>query len=263
MTVALAVTLPRLVAAEWVKLRSVRSTPLTLLASLALMISLGVLVCSGVAIQWAEMDAAERASFDPTRTSLAGAYLAQLAVGALGVLAITGEYSTGTIRASMAAAPRRLPVLWAKTIAYAAATFVASLVTALVAFGFGQAVLSGKDIGASLGDPGVPRALVGAALYLTMVGLFGIGLGTVLRSTAGALSTLFAVLLVLPILASFLPADLASHVEKYLPSNAGMAIMSAREIPGTLAPWSGFALFCVYTAAVLVAGAYVLRRRDV
>jgi ABC-type transport system involved in multi-copper enzyme maturation permease subunit len=259
----LRVTLPRLVSAEWIKLRSVRSTPFSLLAAAVIWVGLAALFCYGEVMNWDQMSAAERARFDPTRTSLAGIFLTQLAIGVLGALALSGEYSTGMIRASMAAAPKRLPVLWSKSIAYATVTFVASLVTALVAFAVGQAILSEKDIQASLSDPGVLRAVFGAALYLSAVGLLGMALAALLRGTAGAISALFGLLLVVPILANFLPTDWAEHINKYLPSNAGTAIMSVRMDNDTLAPWTGFAVFCGYAVASLAAAAMLLRKRDV
>jgi ABC-2 type transport system permease protein len=255
--------LPRLVAAEWIKIRSVRSTLLTLLTAAVVWVGLGALFCYGVLTEWDRQSAAERTTFDPTRTSLAGVFLAQLAVGVLGVLAMSGEFGTGMIHASMAAAPRRLPVLWAKSIVYAVVVLGVTLVTALAAFGIGQAVLSGKDIQASLSDPGVPRAVVGAALYLTAVGLLGVTLGALLRSTAGSISALVGLLLILPILASNLRGEWGDTVNKYLPSNAGTAIMSVRDDPEVLAPWAGFAVFVLYVAAAMAAAAILLRKRDV
>lgn len=252
----LRVTLPRLISAEWVKIRSVRSTPYSLLATVVLWVGLGALFCAGAV---AESDQTS----DPTRTSLAGVFLAQLAVGVLGVLAISGEYSTGMIRASMAAAPRRLGVLGSKSIVYAAVVLVVSLATSFTAFSIGQAILSSEDMQASLSDPGVPRAVVGAALYLTVVGVLGIALGTLLRSTAGAISTLFGLLLILPILANFLPSGWGDEVQKYLPGTAGTAVMVVRVDGGTLAPWTGFAVFCGYAAAAIIAAAVLLRKRDV
>jgi ABC-2 type transport system permease protein len=263
MTLVQAVTMPRLVSSEWVKIRSIRSTYYSLLSTAVLWIGLGALFCYGAIAQWDQTDAADRATFDPTRTSLAGVFLAQLAIGVLGVLAVSGEYSTGMIRASMAAAPKRLPVLWSKSIVYAATAFGVSLVTAFAAFGLGQAILSSKDIQASLSDPGVLRAVIGAALYLTVVGLLGIGLGALLRSTAGAISALFGLLLVVPILANFLPSGWGDTVTKYLTSNAGTAIMSVKPDADTLAPWTGFAVFCGYAAAAIIAAAVLLRKRDV
>jgi ABC-2 type transport system permease protein len=260
---ALRVTVPRLISSEWLKFRSLRSTFFSLLAAFVVTIGLGALFCYGVASRWDRMGPSEHANFDPTQTSLAGIYLAQLAIGVLGVLMISGEYSTGMIRASMAAAPKRLPVLGAKAIVYAAVALVFSVVTAFIAFSVGQAILSTKDIQVSLSDPGVVRAVVGAALYLTVIGLLGIALGALLRSTSGAISTLFGVILVVPILASFLPSDWASHINKYLPSNAGQAILAVKMGENSLGPWTGFAVFCGYAAAALIAAGILLRRRDV
>ena len=200
------------------------------------------------------------AAFDPTAVSLTGVQLAQLAIGVLGVLLVAGEYATGTIRVSLAAVPRRLPVLWGKAIVFALTTLVLCLPATLAAFLVGQSILSAERLDISLSHPGVPRAVLGSALLLSAVGLLGLGLGALLRSAAVA--GLFGLLFGPQLLAGLLPAAWSDRLYPYLPVPAGAAVANVRPDPAALAPWTGFGLFCLYTAVVLALAAWQLRRRD-
>jgi ABC-2 type transport system permease protein len=254
------VTQGRVLVSEWIKLRSLRSTVYTLLAAIVMTVGLGMLFSGVMANRWAQLDPQELARFDPTGVSLRGVFLAQLAIGVLGVLLISGEHSTGMIRATLSAVPKRLPVLWAKVGVFSVVAAVLMTAASFLAFLGGQALLGSH--GTTLAAAGVVRAVVGAGLYLTVVGLLGIGLGFIIRNTAGAIATLFGLLLVLPILGEVLPSTWSQHVVPYLPSNAGQAIMSIHQAPGDLAPWTGFAVFCGYAAAAIIAAAILLKRRD-
>ena len=254
------VTQARVVASEWIKFRSLRSTWITLLVSVVGVIGLGLLISYVTNAHWAQMHPEERATFDPAGRSLGGVYLAQLAIGVLGVLVITGEYATGMIRATLSAVPRRLPVLWAKAGVYAAVTLVLMLISAFVAFSGGQALLGAHST--TLSAPHVLRAVIGVALYLTVVGLLAVGLGFILRNTAGGIATLFGLLLVLPAIVHVLPSNWAANISPYLPSEAGSALFTLNPDPGMLAPWVGFGVFCAYAAAAIGIGAVLLRRRD-
>lgn len=256
------VTQLRVIRSEWTKLRSLRSTVFSLLVAVVFIVGLAALVPSAVVSHWPPRDPAEVASFDPTMRSLAGVFLAQLAIGVLGVLLMTGEYATGSIRATFAAVPARLPVLWAKTLVFALVTLALSVPSVLGAFFLGQAILSAKQLETSFSEPGVARAVLGAALYLTVAGLLGLGLGALLRNTAAAISSLFGLLFVVPIIVRFLPSSWADPVTKYLPSSAGQAIMHVRPDPSALSPWVGLAVFCAYAALALGSAAVGLRRRD-
>jgi ABC-type transport system involved in multi-copper enzyme maturation permease subunit len=256
------VTPARVVLSEWTKLRSLRSTIFSMLAAIVFVIGLAILVPSVTVAHWPPHNPREAAGFDPTSRSLAGIFLAQLAIGVLGVLLITGEYATGMIRATLAAVPSRLPVLWAKAVVFATVTLVVTVPSVLAAFLIGQSILKGKDLQTGLGDPGVLRAVLGAALYVTVVGLLGLGLGALLRNTAGAISALFGILFVLPIIVRFLPTSWSDPIDKYLPSTVGEAITHVHADPAGLSPWTGFGLFCAYAAAVLLLAAVGLRRRD-
>jgi ABC-type transport system involved in multi-copper enzyme maturation permease subunit len=259
---ALAVTPARVVLSEWTKLRTLRSTVFSLLTAVLLLIGFSVLAASVIAANWPPPSAEDIRTFDPVGVSLAGRFFAQLALGVLGVLVVTGEYSTGMIRATLTAVPKRLPVLWAKVLVYGVTCLALSLVSVLVAFFVGQAILSSKDIEASFGDPGVARVVFGAAFYLTGVGLLGLGLGASLRNTAGAISALFGLLFVVPIVVHFLPASWNDAIAKYLPSNAGQVVTFVHPDSDSLGPWTGLLVFFLYAAVALVLAGVSLVRRD-
>ncbi len=228
----LGVTQARVALSEWTKLRTLRSTRYALLAGFAMTIVFAVLPAVVNASRWHTMSTAEKLAFHPLETSLIGVSLAQLAIGVLGVLIITGEYSTGMIRSTFIAVPQRLPVLWAKAGVFGAVTLALAVPATLIAFFAAQAILTGHsvnghDIALSISDPGVARVVVGGALYLTLVGLFGLGLGAIIRNTAGGISALVGVLFVLPPLMNVLPSTWNNAISPYLPSNAGRAIMNA------------------------------------
>jgi ABC-type transport system involved in multi-copper enzyme maturation permease subunit len=258
----------RVAMSEWTKLRTVRSTRYSLAAAVAMTIGFAVLPALVNASRWNSMSIGDKAGFHPLETSLIGVTIAQLAIGVLGVLVISGEYSTGMIRSTFAAVPKRLPVLWAKAGVFGLVTLVLALPSTLIAFFAAQAILkghsfNGHDIALSFSDPGVARAVIGGALYLTVAGLFGLGLGAILRSTAGGISAFAGMLFVLPPLMNVLPTSWNDAISPYLPSNAGAAIMQTGSPAHTLAPWTGLGVFVGYTAIVLAIAAIQLRRRDV
>src|SRR4051812_201084 len=246
---------------EWTKLWSVRSTRWSLLAAVLFTIGIAALACAVVAHHYPQMSPGDKADFHPLEPNLAGVQLAQLAIGVLGVLIITAEYSTGMIRASFTAVPKRLPVLWAKIGVFGIVTFALMLPSVLVAFFIGQAILSGHHIDTTFGAPHVARALVGAALYLTVVGLFGLGLGAIVRNTAGGIASFAAILFVLPPLMNVLPSSWNRAASPYLPLQAGEAILSTTP-GGHLSPWVGLALFAGYAGAAIAVAAVLLVRRD-
>jgi ABC-2 type transport system permease protein len=255
------VTLRRVVLSEWIKFRSLRSTWISFSAVLLVAIGLGVLFSALRGHDIASHGGIPQ-DFDAAQMSLRGVFLAQLAVGVLGVMMVTGEYSTGMIRASLSAVPRRVPVLVSKGIVFAVATFVITTIAALIAFLGGQAAMHSDHLGVSLSSPGAARAVLGAGLYLVVVGLLALGCGFALRNTGGAIATLFGLLLVLPILGQALPSSMQTHVNKYLPMNAGSSIMTSRQDPDLLGPWTGLGVFALYAIAALAIGLTVLRRRD-
>ncbi|HEY2296277.1 MAG TPA: ABC transporter permease subunit [Jatrophihabitans sp.] len=249
---------------EWIKLRSLRSTWFSLAAMVVIVDGIGTLF-SALHAHRMEGGAGPdvRLNFDATQVSLRGVFLAQLAIGVLGVLVITGEYATGMIRSSLAAVPRRRPVLVAKALVFAAVTFVVSLPTTFLGFELGQLAQRSTHGQADLSTPGALRAIFASAVYLTLIGLLAVGIGFIVRNTAGALATLFGIVLVAPLLVNALPEPYATDIAKYLPLNIGARVVATTDYdPTSLGPWAGIGMLAVYALVALVAGAFVLARRD-
>jgi ABC-2 type transport system permease protein len=250
---------------EWVKFRTVRSTYWTLLFAVVATIGVGALVCVVHVNRFGHLSPGDRLEFDAVRFSLAGVQLAQLAIGVLGVLVMTNEYTTGVIRATFAAVPQRRTVLAAKALVFAVVVFVVGEIASFAAFFVGQSILASKNLNVHIGDPGVLRAVIGGGLYLTVLGLFALGLGSLVRHTAGAIATFFGLLLVLPGIVAALPQSWQDAIDKWLPVNAGEAIFRHGHQLGTghsLGPWTGLGVFCAYAAVALIAAAVLLVRRD-
>ena len=257
-----AVTWPRVVHAEWVKLRSLRSTWFTLLGAVVAVVGIGTLVGYATDAHWKDIPAEEQLAFEPISRALVGVNLAQLVIGVLGVLLISGEYATGTVRATFAAVPRRLPVLTAKAVLYAVLLYPVLLAATVLAFLWGEHGLGTH--GTTLSAPHALRSVLGGAAYLDLVGLLALALGFVVRSTAGSIATLVGLLLVLPGIGQALPKSWREHTVPYLPSQAGGALYIPRpEDPGSLHYWAGGGVLCLWVAGALVLAAVVLKRRDV
>jgi ABC-type transport system involved in multi-copper enzyme maturation permease subunit len=249
---------------EWTKFRSLRSTWLTTAVTILLGVAIGALTASGLASNYADLSAADRAGWDPTANSLTSIFVAQLAIGVLGVLVITGEYATGSIQPTMLAVPRRGRVLAAKAGVFATVAVLLGQLIGFTSFLVGQSVFAGTDVPhVTLAQPEVLRAVVGGGLYLAALGLLGLGLGAVLRSTAGAIGTLVSLTLLVRAVAQALPERWAEWMDKYWPTTAGERIFAVVPVDGALAPWSGFAVLCGFVALVGALGYTVLRTRDV
>jgi len=245
---------------ELCKLRSVRSTYWALLAAVAFNIVTAALL--GIFLPRA-LSAHQRAVIDSTRVSLGGMHLSQVAIGLLGVLVITSEYTTGMIRATLAAVPQRRVVLAAKTLVLAVVAVTTAAAASFAAYLIFQAFLpAGDAMATSLADPGVLRAVTGAGLYLAVLGLLGLGLGVIIRSSAGAVAALFGGLFVPSILISLLPQSWQNTDGPYLPMNAGETVFTVNHQADTLQPWTGLGVFCLYAAAALVTGFVLINHRD-
>ena len=254
------VTLPRVVRSEATKLASLRSTRWSMLLAVVAMAGLGILIS---AVRMANYgSAADRRPIDPLDISLAGWHLAQLAIGVLGVLVVSGEYSTGLIRSTFAAVPRRLPVLWAKMLVFGTATLLVMLPCAFVAFFGSQSILTRHHLQTTLSSPHVLRAVIGAALFLAATGLLGLALGALLRNTAGAIATFAGVMFVIPGITAILPSSWSDALDPYLPLNAGTGLMNVQQGANALGPWTGFAVYLGYVAVLTAAAAWLLVRRD-
>jgi len=250
---------------EWTKLRTVRSTWWTLLASLTAMLGIATLVSEITVHQWATTSPANRLLFDPLETSVSGTFFAQLAMGVLGVLVITTEYGTGMVRTSFAAVPQRGTLLAAKAAVLFAVTLVVGITESFVSFFTTQTVLStnaATDLGVSISDPGALQTVFGAGLFLALMGLLGCAVGALLRRSAGAITTLFGLTFLLPVLMQLLPSAIKDNATKYLPSEAGSAIYRQIQQPHALTPAAGLVVLCSYTVVTLCLATVVLRHRD-
>jgi len=249
------------VRAEVTKFRSLRSSYWSIAAAAVLTIGIGALSTSASAGSYAKFSPAEQAAFDPTSSSLAGLLLGQLALGVLGVLAITAEYSTGYIRTSLAAVPQRLTFLAAKASVVGMVSLAAGVAISVASFGVGQAILGQHDLGASLADPGVARAVLGGGIYVAVIALVGLGLGAVIKHTAGTTVALVGLVFLAPLLMDALPASWNAVNDWTLPA-AGEALATAGDSLGVLSPGRGLLVCLIWVVASLAAGAYTMRRRD-
>jgi ABC-2 type transport system permease protein len=250
-------------AAEWVKLRTVRSTHYSLAAAALCAVAVAALACGTVAGRWPVMTAAQKATTDPVRLSFAGWPVAQLIVSVLGALVMTSEYGTGLIRVTLTAVPQRGTLLAAKCTVFGAVVLALSEVLALITFYTGQAILSGRHIQVALTHPGALRAVLAAGLYLAVVALTGIGLGTVIRHTAGAVTAIVGGLFVAPVVISLLPSNWAHDIGRYLLSNVGDRLTEITPAQPLMSVPFAFALCAGYVLATLAAAFYLIRRRDV
>ncbi len=241
------VSLARVIASESVKFRSLRSTIALLIGAVILIVGAGPAMVTLVAEPMAAADwNPGRDPFsphDPAAAVLYGVLFAQLPIGVLGVLIASSEYGTGMIRATLAAVPTRLPVLWAKVTVTGLVSFVLMLAATIAAYLIGQGIFASAGVELDLSDPDVLRALVGAPLYLAGVGVLAVTLGFLLRNTAVAISTFFIFMFFLsPLLGLLLPGDIGYTVASYLlgrrpvvhrrdaPNRAAVALGRARSV---------------------------------
>lgn len=251
----LPVTLPRVINSEWIKFRTLRSSWAVLGAAVVGMELIALLV----AYNTRHLSPTLQPDDLVPSASMQGYYLGQMLIGALGVLFVSGEYSTGMIRSTFAAVPRRLPVLWGKLIVFSAVTCVAMVLVSVVAFVSAQAVTARYRSGYSLSDPGVLRVVLGTGLYLVLVGLIGGALGWIVRSTPGSLVAYFATVLVLPVLFGNVLGNWGKNIAQFLPSEAGRSFVSSLHQPYSLAPSVGAAVLIGWV--VVAVGVAVLRVR--
>lgn len=252
------VTLTRCIKSEWLKFRSLRSTLSVLGVAVLGMLGIALVVAYNTRHLNANIQPDDAVPSSP----LQGYYLGQLLIGALGVLFVTGEYSTGMIRSTLAAVPKRLPVLWAKLIVFVSVTAVSMIAISLVAFLTAQALIGHYRHPYSLGDPGALRVVIGTGLYLTLVGVIGAMLGWIVRSTPGSLVAYIAVILVLPVLFATVLGTWGKDIAQFMPSEAGGSFIRSIREPHTLPPWDGLGVLALWAVLGIVAAATSLRRRD-
>jgi ABC-2 type transport system permease protein len=257
------VTQRNVLRSEWTKLWSLRSTRWSLLAAVVAQTGLGILVAAVQMNRWAHLPADDRLSYDSIDTGVGGYHLAQLAIGVLGVMIISSEYSTGMIKSSFMAVPKRLPVLWAKLGVFSVVTFVLMLVSTSASFFAVQAIVAQHHVQHGIGDPHALRVVVGTALFLTVLGVLATGIGALIRNTAGGIALFVFLLFVLPGITAILPASVGDSINPYLPLNAGFTLATSTfEGSHHLSPWGGFAVFCGYASLAVGTAIIGLLRRD-
>ncbi len=248
---------------EWIKFRSVRSTIYSLATIVALTVGLGALINWLVATKYHTMTPAERLGFDPLGTSLVGLFFAEFVVGVVGAMFITVEYSTESIRTTLAAVPRRTLLVMSKILVMTVAMTIVCEVITFTTFSLNQAILaSGPAPSYSLGSPGVVRAVALAGLFLVVLAGFGFSLGLLLRKTPAAIIVFVTVLLIAPILVSFLPSNWSGPIQRYLPSKLGAGMMSITADPSTYSPYVCALIMLAYDVILVGVGTYLLNVRD-
>jgi len=264
-------TFPRIVRSEWIKFRTVRSTLWTLASTLVVMVGIVALFC--LMITAGGTGGGEHAAAGPPNGILAfsiAASMASLAVAVLGVLVISGEYSTGMIRSTLAAVPRRLPALWAKGVVLAVSILVVSGVAVGISLAVMQPWLSGRGMAPDLGSGETVRILAGTALYLTAIALLAFAIGALLRHSAGALATVLGLLTVIPATFAQIPWRPLQLISPFLPSTAGSKILMPAQnaaetqnaVGAVLGPWQGYAVLLGWVVVLMTAAAVLLRRRN-
>jgi ABC-2 type transport system permease protein len=248
--------------AEWIKFRSTRSTYFGLLAAAAAALLVGLLVAQSMGSRWTHLSLAKRAGLDPLAITFRGFDVAQLIIGTLGVLLITSEYSTGLIRTTFAAVPQRRAVLAAKAVVAGTVALVAGELLSFAAFFPAQALLHTTGISLPITSPGALRGVVAMGLFLAVVAVLGVGLGALIRHTAGAIAALFGVIFLVPGIVSALPAPWDNRIGKWLPHDLIGQLTSVHLQSGDLSRPASLAVLLAYPVAFLGAAAWRLRHRD-
>jgi ABC-type transport system involved in multi-copper enzyme maturation permease subunit len=255
-----------LLRSEWTKIRSVQSTVWSMAAFVIVAIGFSTLVAAVINNTWntaGNHPNHVKLLTDPTAVLFGpGLGLGQFAICVLGVIVISSEYSTGAIRASLLAVPHRIPMLAAKATVWGLLDLVVSAITVFVVFFITTTILH-SHVPISLSSPGVARAVVGGILYLTVLGLFSLAIGGLIRHTAGAIFSVLAIVLLVPILIGLIPGTIANHIHGYLPTVAGELVTQTSQQSGdVLSGWQGFGVFCAWTAVLLAACGFLLVKRD-
>ena len=248
-------------ASEWIKLRSVRSTYLVLLFAAAAAVGIGYLVARAD-VTHSSMSAAEKAAFDPVSSSFTGLGLAQLAFGALGVLVISSEYTTGLIRTTFAAVPRRRAVLAAKAAVVGAVTVLAGELIAFATFFAGQHAAQRPGVGQGHVQVLGRQRLLAAGFYLAVMAWVGLGLGAVIRHTAGAITAMVGVVFLLPTTIHALPAPWDTRIGRFTLDGAAQQMIAQHPHAGYFSAGPSLLIVAAYAAAAIATAAFVITRRD-
>lgn len=244
---------------EWTKLRTVRSSYWTAIFAAVATVAIAII---GATQYDRSFTPKNLEGFDAANFILQGLYLAQIALGVLGVMTITGEYATGMIRTTLSSVPQRRTVIAVKGFVYLVAILLLGELISFTTFALGQSILHSKHAGVSLGDHNVLRVVLGGGLYITSVGLLAFALGVLVRRTAGALATFFGVLFLPSSLIDLLPTSWHATAMKFAPANAGTQILNVHQQHDMFGPWAGLGMLTLYGAVIFLGALYLLDRRD-
>ncbi|MFJ1916279.1 ABC transporter permease subunit [Streptomyces sp. NPDC088147] len=256
-------SVPAVLRSEWTKIRTVSSTTWTLISALVVTVALGAALSAVLNSQFGDLSLEERATFDPTYTSFSGMVLGQLAMVVFGVLVVGSEYTSGMIRTSLAAVPRRGTFLFCKILVAGVLALAVAVLTGFLAFFVGQALLGAH--GTTIGEPNVLRAVIGSGLYMTLIALFSMGVAAMLRSSVLSLGILMPFFFLVSQILAAVPG--AKEVARYFPDQAGRQITqvvpnAVSSSPAPYGPWGGLGIMALWVLAALAGGYAVMRKRD-
>lgn len=259
------VTFPRVLRSEWIKFTSLRSTIWTIAVTLVVMVGFSALMAWGMSFAAEAPDGQGPPAADGSTmgaVAVVTSYgLAQIVMAVWGVLVISGEYSTGQIRSTLTAVPTRLPVLAAKGLLVALASFVVGAVGVALSVLVTAPILSPNDMSLDLGDGETVQMLLGVPLYLMAIALLALAIGALVRHSAGGIAVVLGLIIILPILTT-IPLDFIETIAPYFPSTAGERIVQGENPGAVLTPWQGYGVFWIYVVVTMTAAAVLLRRRD-
>jgi ABC-type transport system involved in multi-copper enzyme maturation permease subunit len=247
---------------EWIKFRTVRSTIVGTLIFIFLTIGLGVLITWLIRSHYHDMPVAQKLTFDPVSASLGGIIFAEFAVGVIGALFISSEYTSGAIRTTLAAVPNRVRLIMAKVLVLVVSMFIISEIVCMSTFLIGMAIFSGVVPTDSLSSGPVLRAVLLSGVYLTLLALLSFALGVILRQSIASISVFVSLLLIVPLIGFFFPQSWQNDFQKYEPINLGGSMMSVVSKPESFAPWGAFAVLVIYVIVLLGVGLTMFQRRD-
>lgn len=247
---------------EWIKFRTVRSTIVGMLVFIVLTIGLGVLITSLIRANWHTVNLAQKLTFDPVSTSLGGLFFGQFAVGVIGSLFITTEYTSGAIRTSLTAVPNRVRLALAKLVVLVISLLVVSEIICLAAFLIGMQIFSGVVPTDSLSSGPVLRSVLLAGVYLALLAVFGFALGLILRQSVACISVFVSLLLIVPIIVFLLPQSLQNSIQRFEPSSLGSSMMSVVPKSEMFGAWAACGVLVIYVVVLTGIGVALFQRRD-
>jgi ABC-2 type transport system permease protein len=256
------VSLGSIIRSEWLKFRSVRSSIVGVVLTVVLTIGLAALVTWLLRRNWATASPLTRATFDPVQTSLVGVVLAQFAVGVIGALFVTSEYSSGSMRTTLTAVPKRIELMLGKLIVLAVSILVLGEFCVFVSFLLGQYIFSGVVPTASLSNGSVLRAVIFSGLYLTLMAALAFGLGLIIRHSGACICAIVGILLIVPLIFDFLPQNVRDAGDKFLPSELGNVMSSPSVVSHDFGVWTSTILLLVYVVVIVGVGISMFTRRD-